>query len=713
MKSGLLLTQTSNRRRNRLRDLERDIDASVQEERRRAVRTLLARPLLVENNAARVLVNRHQDWLRLWFSHHLGWELDIDASACRLYKRPADTSDDSRPCRDPNSKEIALTRRGYVFLCLILSILVREERQLTLKSIAEQVGGIGKANLHFGEKGIPLELDRRETRRDLVHALRVLLDWSVLTRIDGYEEGYLSSEDVDVLYNVNRSILTRLLAARQPPSLVETDDHEQRLNEIWSGPALASDSDDWKSREMRFALFRRLLDDPVLYYADLGDAKYLTLGCGMEARKGSGAPNRWFFITPQRIGIDLELTELRTPLTKRQLATKFETSEGTVYERAGEYRSAVDDHLFKLGNRYAPLIDLLIQLRQPQLMRDMKEDVLSNALSEALPPIGENIIKEVAESFEGLDGDRQRTEGFREMLDTVENFRAGYSQYLAVAIRRLCKVVREGHSQYEAASRHLREIDQKLAATRDTLTFTQTKSEKFTIELATLEAEIQTLRDSPEMRSKRDLDEANKHATQCEEQSKDAQKDLESEHLRNTVDRDRCLSTVTETEEKVRSAEVNLDETIVKFGNLVSSWQSGLKTLTFPLSNDWVEELSRWLEEPETDFSFHVEVAHQRNIVHGELATSRVSFESERKTLKQEHSEVSAEIDELKQGRQPEPLTRYTRSERPDDRLGRLFGSVSSSAMRSLKPSVRAGKLRWNPQACWMRGFSRTAVSMS
>jgi len=492
-----------------------------------------------------------------------------------------------------------------------------------------------------------------------------------------------------------------------------------------------------------------------------GETKYLTLGCGMEARKGSGAPHRWFFITPQRIGIDLELTELRTPLTKRQLATKFETSEGTVYERTGEYRSAADDHLFKLGNRYAPLIDLLIQLRQPQLMRDMKEDVLSNALSEALPPVGENIIKEVAESFEGLESDRQHTEGFREMLDTVENFRSGYSQYLAVAIRRLCKVVREGHSQYEVASRHLREIDQKLTSTRDTLTSAQAQSETFTIELATLQAEIQTLRDSPEMRSKRNLDEANKRAAQCEEQSREAQKDLESakqahknavsereqrrakvdsckadterkhraltslyeiitfddkplfdlqsaelqteqeqiedlisnrkksvkhlrqrndeiaakqqEHQRNTEDRDRSLSSVAESEEKVRITEGNLDEAIVKFGDQVSAWHSKLKILTFPQSNDWIEALSRWLEEQETEFSFRIEVAHQRDIVYGELTTNRAMFESERAGLKQEHSEVCAEINELNQGRQPEPPACHTRAERPDDRPGAPF----------------------------------------
>ncbi|MFT5106672.1 MAG: hypothetical protein ACI8XO_000430 [Verrucomicrobiales bacterium] len=271
-----LLTQTRIRRRARLSDLERDVDAVVWDERRQAVRALLAKPLLVGAGNTRAFVNRHQEWLGLWFSHHVGWELDVDGDACRLMKRPADTLDDSRPCRDPASKDIPLTRRGYVFLSLVLSILVREGRQLTLKNIADQLGGIGKGERTFAEEGVPLELDRRETRRDLVQALRVLLDWRVLQRVDGTEDGYVVAEDTDVLYNINHPILSRILAARQPPSLVDADGADERMAQIWMG-AVAGDSDDWRARQIGFVLFRRLLDDPVIYYRDLTEAERVYL----------------------------------------------------------------------------------------------------------------------------------------------------------------------------------------------------------------------------------------------------------------------------------------------------------------------------------------------------------------------------------------------------------------------------------------------------
>jgi uncharacterized protein (TIGR02678 family) len=90
-------------------------------------------------------------------------------------------------------------------------------------------------------------------------------------RIDGDEDGFVSRQETDVLYSVNRPILSRLLAARQPPSLVTTKDPVERLTILWQGAHAPSESDDLRLREIRFSLFRRLIDDPVLYYADLAE----------------------------------------------------------------------------------------------------------------------------------------------------------------------------------------------------------------------------------------------------------------------------------------------------------------------------------------------------------------------------------------------------------------------------------------------------------
>src|SRR5207245_10628742 len=111
----------------------------------------------------------------------------------------------------------------------------------------------------------------------------------------------------------------------------------------------------------------------------------------------------WVFVTNQRICLDLFLmTSQRIPLTKERLGQAIGNC-GAIYTTSGEYRKAVDETLFQLGDRYYPLVNLLVQLRQPQLSRHLDEKSLSDVLSQALPPLSESIIADVAESFRSLD----------------------------------------------------------------------------------------------------------------------------------------------------------------------------------------------------------------------------------------------------------------------------------------------------------------------
>ena len=102
--------------------------------------------------------------------------------------------------------------------------------------------------------------------------------------------------------------------------------------------------------------------------------QYITLGCGLSAVEGQAGARLWFFITAQRIGKDLELvTDSQQVLGKDRLREKI-GSAGQVYETAGLYRRAVNEALFHLDEyRYASLVNLLIQLRRPQLTRRLDE----------------------------------------------------------------------------------------------------------------------------------------------------------------------------------------------------------------------------------------------------------------------------------------------------------------------------------------------------
>ncbi|MBR7824712.1 TIGR02678 family protein [Actinospica sp. MGRD01-02] len=241
--------------------------ADVRAERVKAARALLARPLLHVGCEEFRLVRKHAAELTAWFAAETGWRLSVDAQTARLLKTPARLDDASRPAVAPKTKT-AFTRRRYVLLCLALAVLERSDSQITLGRLADGVI-TGMADPAFTEAGIDFRLERREERSDLVAAVRLLLDLEVLERVHGDEEAFVAQAENDVLYDVRRRVLSGLLATTRAPSGVRAGGFEQRLAELTAEPR--PDTDESRLRALRHRLTRRLLDDPVVYYAELDE----------------------------------------------------------------------------------------------------------------------------------------------------------------------------------------------------------------------------------------------------------------------------------------------------------------------------------------------------------------------------------------------------------------------------------------------------------
>src|SRR5439155_18974933 len=161
-----------------------------------------------------------------------------------------------------------------------------------------------------------------------------------------------------------------------------------------------------------------------------------------------------------RVGGGLSLmSENRVPLNRERLEAVL--GQGSVYRSARDYRVAVDEALFGLGTRYEPLIELLLQLRKPQIMRDFKTDDLSRLLSEALPPLSPRLIENVSVSFRSLESDLQQLTELTEARSSVETFLKNYTHYVRVAVRRRAADVRGAHSRFEAAQREIKRLADK------------------------------------------------------------------------------------------------------------------------------------------------------------------------------------------------------------------------------------------------------------
>ncbi len=320
-----------------------------QAQRRTALRALLAKPLLTaENDAATlVLVRRHLTELREWLTRETGWRLTVDSGSARLFKTASDTRDATHPARGKSGEPYG--RRRYVLLCLALAVLERADAQTTLGRLAEEVlAAAAEPELDFA-----FTLDSRPERADLVAVVRTLLDWGVLRRVAGDEDAYLSATG-DVLYDVRRPVLAALLTGTRGPSTITATSFEDRLAELTAEPV--ADTDDLRNQALRRRLTRRLLDDPVVYFADLDDAEraYLVSQRHAIVRRIEEATGLVAEVRAEGIAMvdpDDELTDVRMPeqrtdghvtlLVAEHLATRGETS---MTELRAFVRRAARDH---------------------------------------------------------------------------------------------------------------------------------------------------------------------------------------------------------------------------------------------------------------------------------------------------------------------------------------------------------------------------------
>ncbi len=107
--------------------LANQLAAAQREQVARAIRLLLARPLLTEatDPAGFELVRRRREPLAQWFDYTCGWSLVVEPRRgyARLTKVRADP-DGSRPARRARSGRAPFDRRRYVLLCVTAAELL-------------------------------------------------------------------------------------------------------------------------------------------------------------------------------------------------------------------------------------------------------------------------------------------------------------------------------------------------------------------------------------------------------------------------------------------------------------------------------------------------------------------------------------------------------------------------------------------------------------
>lgn len=255
-----------------------------------------------------------------------------------------------------------------------------------------------------------------------------------------------------------------------------------------------------------------------------GVQHYLTLGCGMKAVKGGdNQPTRWYFITSKRMGADLALQDGATPRSADRLHEEL-GADDFFTKTAKDYRAEVNRRLFSLsGTAYSALIELLIRLRAPQLSKKLDEKALFSALSDALPPLGADVVDQVATAFRQLDDLRQQYQTLRDLQESLRQFRSGYQSYLQTLLLRRADELTSRHSRYEKAHSQVTSLQQAIEAGEVRKAEAEERVASSQNHLSGCEAAHAALQNRPEANLARELGNAEQSASEKEKIHRETQ----------------------------------------------------------------------------------------------------------------------------------------------------------------------------------------------
>jgi uncharacterized protein (TIGR02680 family) len=287
-----------------------------------------------------------------------------------------------------------------------------------------------------------------------------------------------------------------------------------------------------------------------------GVPRYWTLGAGLKARRSANTVEDWYFMTRQRVDEALRpLDENRVPLTKSALADAL-GDEGQLFERAADYRRAVNDQLFGLTqDQYSALVDALLQLRRPQLSKQLDPAELSNILTTSLPPLDARVVGSLAEGFERLDRHRAEQEEYHATLLGLQSFLRVYKGYVASFLKARAQELTRAESAYHVARATRRQAEEQKTEADSRLQALTTAVGRLEREGVELEECLRTLRASGAYRTIGALEEAERLADKAQQTAASARSALKDVQRRVTRLQQRLKNALTDVQAETTALE--------------------------------------------------------------------------------------------------------------------------------------------------------------
>ncbi|GGU66671.1 TIGR02680 family protein [Lentzea flava] len=239
--------------------------------------------------------------------------------------------------------------------------------------------------------------------------------------------------------------------------------------------------------------------------ADHSGNEYLTCGLGVKASKTSQAiTDSWRFVTPMRVGTELQLAgPERVPHGPAQLRDII--GADCMFEEPA-FRAKIAETVYGVpAARYGDLLHLQRTLRNPDVGLKVLEGQLEQILSDALPPLDQTMIEQLATSFDDLESIRENIVRLSSADSALSTFLKTYSDYAFGGLRSAAERLESAEKSVAKLRREQAKLTQELDVTR----MERAASEQALVDMETGEQQaeetIAALKELPAFRDLQDL----------------------------------------------------------------------------------------------------------------------------------------------------------------------------------------------------------------
>jgi len=239
--------------------------------------------------------------------------------------------------------------------------------------------------------------------------------------------------------------------------------------------------------------------------ADHSGNEYLTCGLGVKASKTSQAiTDSWRFVTPMRVGTELQLAgPERVPHGPAQLRDLI--GADCMFEEPA-FRAKIADAVYGVpAARYGDLLHLQRTLRNPDVGLKVLEGQLEQILSDALPPLDQAMVEQLATSFDDLESIRENIVRLSSADSALGTFLKTYSDYAFGGLRSASERLESAEKSVAKLRREQSKLTQELDVTR----MERAASEQALVDMETGEQQaeetIAALKELPAFRDLQDL----------------------------------------------------------------------------------------------------------------------------------------------------------------------------------------------------------------